>query len=62
MASPRATARAGRPPSLIKFRVHAARALASLTRREFNRSQVSAAPDFEGFYINEYYNTVFNVD
>lgn len=45
-ASPRATARAGQPPSLIKFRVHAARALASLTFREFNTSQVSVVPDF----------------
>ena len=45
-ASPRATARAGQPPSLIRFRVHAARGLASLTRRELSRSQVSVAPGF----------------
>lgn len=46
MANPRAMGRAGQPPSLIKFRVHSAQALASLKSREFNGSQVSVAPDF----------------
>lgn len=45
-ASPRATARAGRPPSLIRFKVPAVRALTSLTHRAFSRSRVSVAPGF----------------
>lgn len=46
MASPRAMARVGQPPSLIKYRVHTEQALVSLMCREFNRSQVSVAPGF----------------
>lgn len=43
-ASPRATARVGQLPSLIRFKV--VWALPSLTHRAFSRSQVSVAPGF----------------